>query len=236
MERSGNTLNLVGDGDEIDILEHIEAVFGVTFSDAEAVQCETVGTLYELLAAKLDASNERRPVCFTAVSFYRLRRALYAVTGVRGIGPKTRLDDLFPGGRIGAAAKVLKERTGMELPDPELGTIAGAVFLILFWGCPVLAIALSEFAAFDGAGYVWIAGWALIYPLVRYARYRAPAFCTDAGGLARAMAGLNHRRLSTEFGVSHRDDVWNALVEVCRNGTRFSGPIDRETRFFASAR
>ncbi len=235
MVKSENTLNLIED-DDIDILKHIEVVFGVTFSNAEPAQCETVGMLHELLAAKLDASEDRRPACFTAVTFYRLRRALHAVTGASGIGPKTRLDDLFPRGKIGSAAKVLKEHTGMELPDPQLGLFATAAVFVLFWGSFLLAIHLITFAKLGGAGYFALVGWALIYPLVRYARYRVPAYCTDVGGLARALAGLNHRRLSTEFGINHRDDIWNALVEVCRNGTGFSGPIDRETTFFASAR
>jgi len=46
-----NSLNLVGDGDEIDILEDIEGVFDVRFSDDEAERCETLGDVHDVLTA-----------------------------------------------------------------------------------------------------------------------------------------------------------------------------------------
>ncbi len=228
-----NSFYLCGDGDDVDILYDIEATFGVKISDDEAKSLFTLGDLHDLLVSKLNASDLRRSVCLTAVSFYRLRRALIELTGFKDISPQTRLDSVFPSGKIGRIATEIEEEIKMKLPPPELGRLAGTLALSVIIGTPVLAIISGLFIG-HWAWFVLLL-WALLVPLFRFAPYRAPGYCVDVGRLAKAMAGLNYGRLAAELGVSHADDVWNALVEVIKNQTVVSRPVDRETTFFASA-
>jgi hypothetical protein len=69
-----SSLGLSGDLDDVDLVEDIEAAFGLRFSDDEIERCSTVGHLFELVENKLpDASFGG---CATAMTFYRLRRGL----------------------------------------------------------------------------------------------------------------------------------------------------------------
>lgn len=233
--RDENSLHLVGDGDDVDILYNIEAAFDVTISDEEAENLFTLGQLHDLLVSKLNASDTRRSACVTAVSFYRLRRALIEITGKMDICPATRLDRIFPGGRIGRNSKEIEKHTGMRLPQSELGGVASLLLLIVFFGTPVIA-ALSGFFLIGDWGWAVLLVWLVIVPLLRFAPYRAPARCIDVGSLTKAMAGLNHGLLSTGLGVNHRYDVWNALVEVIKDYTGGDRPLDRETTFIPSSK
>lgn len=49
MSSVGNRLNLVGDGDDVDVLLSVEEAFGVKIADAEAEGCEKVGQLFNLV-------------------------------------------------------------------------------------------------------------------------------------------------------------------------------------------
>jgi hypothetical protein len=40
-----DTLNFVGDGDDVDVIHAVERTFGIKLTDAEAVQTRTVGQL-----------------------------------------------------------------------------------------------------------------------------------------------------------------------------------------------
>jgi hypothetical protein len=81
MSKAANCLNLVGDGDDIDVLYAIEKTFGVKLSDAEAVHCETVGQLYDVVSSKLNMPEVRNLRCPTALAFFRLRAALRRLAG-----------------------------------------------------------------------------------------------------------------------------------------------------------
>ncbi|MCZ6839058.1 MAG: hypothetical protein O7G13_07260 [Alphaproteobacteria bacterium] len=231
-KKTENSLYLYGDGDDVEILEGVEATFDVKISDDEAPSLYTLGDLYDLLVSKLNASDSRRSICLTAASFYRLRRALTELTGVKDISPRTQLDSIFPNGKIGQAAKQIEHHTKMRLPIPELGKLATTLVMMLFFGTPILAIAIGQVIGHWGWSVLLL--WALVVPLLKFAAYRAPEYCSDVGSLAKTMAGLNYSLLSAEFGVSHQDDVWNALVEVLKNQALTSGPINQETTFFSS--
>ena len=232
--KNKNSLYLIGDGDDVDILYDVEAAFGVKISDDEAPRLFTLGDLHDLLVSKLNASDARRSVCLTAVSFYRLRRALIELTGFKDISPQTRLDSVFPSGKIGPIAEEIEGHSAMKLPQSELGRLANAILQIVLFGTPALAIASGHFLI-GGWGWAVLLLWTLVLPLLMFATKRPPGYCEDVGDLAKAMAGLNYGLLAAEFRVSHRDDVWNALVEVIKDQALSSKPVDRETTFFASA-
>lgn len=226
-----NTLDLVGDGDDVDIIMEVQSAFGVAIGDREAAGCLTVGDVHRLLTEKLGADYEKRSVCLSAVSFYRLRRALQEISGLRRIMPKTRLDHVIGARQFGPILKKLQEQTGLMMPYCELGPLASSVLLLLAFTSPVAAIAFAPSMGYWTVS--WLLGWLLIGPLYNIADQFPPGDCPDVGSFAKRVAGLNYGLLSAEFGVCHPDDVMNALVEVIRDTVGFTDPIDYETTFFA---
>ena len=57
-----NTVDLVGDGDDVDLLEAIERAFDLKLTDDEASDLETIGDLYHLVKAKVKSNPDFDPV------------------------------------------------------------------------------------------------------------------------------------------------------------------------------
>lgn len=228
---SKNTLDL-HDLDDVELLEAIESACGITYSNEEAERLRTVGDVYETLVEKLKAHDERRQVCFTAICFYRLRRALRELGPIADIRPNSRIEELFPTRRVDPVLERIQKRTGMALPTPGLGGFTSALTITLVLCVPVAAVVFTK--SVGSWGLLALLGWPVAYLLCRFARTYIPDHYADVGALARAMAGLNLGSLIDEFGVRHKGDIWNALVIVIRNYTGFDGAIDRETTFFSS--
>lgn len=111
-----NTLGLGGDGDDGQFVEDIEEIFAVRVTDAEAAPLHTVGDLFVLLSKKLNAVHDRRPVCFSAHAFYRIRRALTDDIVDRSIQPATDLGVLVGERDARRWRKELENITGLHVP------------------------------------------------------------------------------------------------------------------------
>lgn len=57
-----NTVGLVGDMDDVDILEAIEEAFGIKIGDEEAEKLESVGNLCNLVKAKVRSNSDFDPI------------------------------------------------------------------------------------------------------------------------------------------------------------------------------
>ena len=229
-----NTLDLSGDLDDVELLEAIESACGIKYSNEEAERLRTVGDAYDTLVEKLKAYDERRKVCFTAICFYRLRRALREITPITEIRPNTRFEELFPVRRVDPVLKRIEDLTGMALPARDMGSVAAALTVTFGLCTPIVTLVLIQFIGWWGL--LALLGWSVTYLLWRFARTCVPDRYADVGTLARAMAGLNLASLIDEFGVRHKGDIWNALVVAIRNYTGFGGTINHETTFFSSAK
>ena len=62
-----NTVNMVGDGDDVDIVLDIEKTFGIQITEAEAEKIRTVGELYDLVCSKVDL--EANGICLSGRAF-----------------------------------------------------------------------------------------------------------------------------------------------------------------------
>jgi hypothetical protein len=174
-----DSLNLVGDGDDIDVIRDVERAFGIQIADHEAEAIRTVGQLYDLIQARCPGAD-RTQACLSQVAFYRLRRAL-APTDKTAITPRTPIAIVHTvgGGSTAKAWTELARRPGLTLPrletpftfaaTPSLRTTLGSVAigaacfaawavvlrlppLIFLLGLPLLGIAAGLFvhAAFRG--------------------------------------------------------------------------------------
>ncbi len=228
-----NTLDLVGDGDDTDLIEEIEASFGIELEDGETETLKTIGDLQDVLVRKLGASDRRREGCLTAAAFYRLRRAVSDVEGCQDIAPATPLDSHLVGSDYGKWREEVARRSGLRLPVGEAGPLVTVVFLLLFFGSPIAAAIFCFCFVYGPWGLLALAGWALLRPSCRLRPDLAPSEHPDLGSLARVVVCLNYRKLSDALGSRHPDDIFIALEGIVRHTIDFDGTIDRRTSFFA---
>jgi acyl carrier protein len=82
--------------DSVEIVMELEERFGINLPDHELHTARTVADLAALVIARLPKTGS--PVCPTACSFYRLRRALMAVTGADrdSVRPSVGMDQFLP--------------------------------------------------------------------------------------------------------------------------------------------
>ena len=232
--KAENSLYLVGDGDDVDLLTDIEAAFDLTLSDDEAANLYTLGDLNDMLSTKLKATEGRHEVCLTAVAFHRLRRALAKLSGIPDVGPRTNLKEILPDRKFSRLKPVIEDLSGLQLPAPEMGDAASILTLLLMFGTPVLAL-VSGLLIGQWAWAVLLL-WVLLVPLFKFAANQLPHHCSNVGSLAKAIAVLNQGRFAAEFGFSHRDDIWKALADIIDYHGLSRKPVDRQTTFFASAK
>lgn len=217
-------LPLAGDGDDVDLLEEIESAFGIHFSDAEAVDCLTVGDMYQLILRKLPDREKRTDACRTARAFYRLRRAIIAMHPQENVRPGTRLDELAPWYARGRLLRELSRATGLRMPFWTLNPV-GIIFAIALIGGGAAAY------RWTGAAVGVIGACGIIWLCVHFAS--APKRIRTVGDLAKAVAGINIATLQLPGERLHDREVWSVLEENIRNLLSYDGPITRATRFFA---
>ena len=71
-----NTLGLDDDWEPVEVVEGVEAAFDIRVTDSEAATLLRVGDLHRLLRNRFSNSQEASGHCATAMTYYRLRRAL----------------------------------------------------------------------------------------------------------------------------------------------------------------
>ena len=235
-----DTLNLVGDGDDVDIVCDVERTFGITLTDAEAAQTRTVGQLYDLI--ELKRPGARTQACLSQMAFYRLRRALKTM-GVEGeIMPQTPVSILeqIEARSIAAKWRWLAQSSGLDLPRLEIhfrrleriirwqGPFVWGALLCL---SAAFAIPLDNRLMLLLAGALCIdvglccAGW-LTFRTV-------PRRIFTIGELAQEAAGRSFAKLTTESKDCAPSDRWFALTWMLREHTGHKAGITRQTTFFA---
>ncbi|WP_431202001.1 acyl carrier protein [Bradyrhizobium betae] len=238
-----DTLNFVGDGDDVDVIFDVERTFGIKLTDAEAEQTRTVGQLYDLIELKRSNAESRTEACLSQMAFYRLRRALKTM-GIEGeITPQTPisvLEQIEPPSRA-AKWRRLAQCSGLDLPGLETSYLMSgrwprpsrwAVAVVLgLLGClwPAFGITLDyrlvlllATALYFGFVHVW---W-LMFRTV-------PRRILTTGELAREAAGVSFVKLTAENTTCAPSDRWFALTAILRRHTGHETGITRQTTFFA---
>src|SRR5215472_708913 len=228
MTKAANCLNLVGDGDEIDVLYAIEEAFGVKISDAEARRCETVGQLFDIVSSKLNIPEARNLRCPTALAFYRLRAALRRLGHVHRVTTKTDLRAIFRAYGAKRLHLSLSSEADLKLPALQLHPASTAV-LTFVTACGV-AVSLCV------GSWLALLGCAVLAIILGFVLPKTiPQRMASLGDFAADCAAWNYGRLSEQAGGARRGDVWKALTTVVREsaGTGFTGKMNYDTRFFA---
>lgn len=240
-----DTLGMVGDGDDLDILRDVEQMLGVSVSDHEAACAMTVGDLHRIVAGKL-SSTSLATACFSQIAFHRLRKAATDL----GVEPRLRPADdirrLFADCRTRLEHRrrwaQLERSSGLTLPmlEPPSAKRSGNAsprpprpIVSPFWlvGVSTLAFLVHLLGGWIAGGVVVCAVFGSV--LLDWVRATVPTRIKTVGDLAEEAAGASFRTLYAEKRSCHPNDIWFAVVAVCRNVSLHRGEIHPSTTFFA---
>lgn len=202
-----NSLDLDPEYGAIDLIEEVEATFGIEISNEEAERCCTVGDLYEVLAAHLPEWDQQAGNCGSSMVFYRVRRALISVNS-DPVVPSTPLST--SGLTPSRLFKKLSDETELRLPLFPFA-ILGKIGAILLMGGGVFAIvALFNAHWFVGGALALIGliGFSLIW--VDEGRY--PTGVVSVGDLVRRTVPLNSTIVKSAGG--RPADRWSILTAL----------------------
>lgn len=222
----GTSLGLVGDLDDVELIQDVEAAFSVRFDDNDLSRCWTVGDLFTLIERDLPA-DKTTGRCATAMCFYRLRRAIQPWVEPP-LKPNTRID----------ALRGLPVHRLYRLIEIECGLRAPAK-VISIWGClAAMLILVGPFVAYR-VGVVGLLTPAFAIPLFiafRLAPVRLPRDIATFGDLVRAVAARNIGMLAKQGARLGRQDAWSAFREVLAEHTALSkNAIGLETTLLAKS-
>lgn len=206
------SLGLAGDLDDVDLIEDVEAAFGVRLGDDEIEQCSTVGHLFELIEARLPDLPSGR-TCATAMCFYRLRRALQPHS-VIALKPKTSI------GALGSLPvlqlhRIIETECGLR-PPPQY---------ITFWGCLALLLVLALPLGLFAIGMPWwvdLPSAALGIGLYRLAPIQLPGEVETFGDLVKIVSSRSIGALAGQGARLGPKEAWQAFTDVLSDHTQLS--------------
>jgi hypothetical protein len=229
MTNAANCLDLVGDGDDVDVLYAVEEAFRVKISNAEALRCETVGQLFDIVSSKLNLSEARDIRCPTALAFFRLRAALRRLGYLERMTPETDLRTIFRAHGARRLHDSLSREADLRLPHLALHAATLPVLAFVMACGVALSLWFGSWLPLIGSAVVAVV---LVYLLPRAISQRTARL----GDFATHCAAWNYGRLAEQAGGARHLDVWKAITTIVResSGTGFMGEINYETRFFAA--
>ena len=238
-----DSLHLVGDGDDVEVVEWVERVFGISISNRETQETLTVGQLFDLIEAKCGTGATE--MCLSQVAFYRLRRALRELGAASAIEPATPVSVIAAvgGGSIHRAWKQLARQSRLTLPMLET-PFTGKFPKWIEWPLAV-GFVVALIAGVRATRDIWSPGLTVIVGIVGVVLATVgisivwhrvfgtvPRRILTIGDLAREAAGHSFRDLSQKWSVSYADR-WSALLAILRNISGHKLEITRDTTFFA---
>lgn len=202
-----NSLDLDPEYGAIDLLEEVEATFGIEISDGEAECCCTVGDLYEVLEEHLPDWDQQNGNCGSSMVFYRVRRALTSVNN-DPIAPSTPLS--ASGLTPSRLFNMLGAETELRLPLFPFTTV-GKIGAVLFMAGLVFAIV----ALFNAH---WIVGGVLAllslmgFSMMWLDEGRYPSGVVTVGDLVQRTVPLNSSIVKDAGG--RPADRWSVLTAL----------------------
>ena len=202
-----NTLGLVGDGDDLDLLRDLEEVFGLRFGD-ETLRWYTVGDVFAGLRQKVVGRGHG---CATAMAFYRLRRGARDTESGERFGPGTSLDVLRHGANPRSFLKRLGSKSRLRMPSPMMTLPGKTGFLLAVAGfLGLLVVGAVSRSDLPWPMLVVLAGMGLM----RLDPGRFPSGCRTLGDLAEKVAARNFGKLIAEGAAPREKHLWSALLDV----------------------
>jgi hypothetical protein len=220
-----NTLDLDPEWGAIDLIEEVEATFGIKIANEEAEQCATVGDLYDMVSTHAPDWDSQDGSCGTSVVFYRLRRSL-SPRDRRGVVPDTPLVSI--GLQPSRLFKKVADDTGLRLPAYEFTSpgMAGGYLLVGGIIAALVALLTGHWIVSGIAALIALVG----LPLIRLDPGRLPAGIVTVADLVRRTVPLNTPRLKEAGG--RPADRWSVLAALAaEHGVLPPDEIGPETVF-----
>lgn len=215
------SIGVVGDGDDVAILEALEDVFKVAFMEAEAESIRTLEDAYSVICSKLPNDKNEQTKCLTAMAYYRLNRAM------RDHGKAKPSSCVEPPKAISPREfqQQLEEGSGLQL-----SFLTDSSTWVNMLGCSVLAT--------WGAGPVFFSGFQAIavglfifalnlrtWQFAENLDQRVWIFKGTLADLSRQAAEEHIGQLVCEGGKWKETDVWAAMTHIISDETGF--PAER---------
>lgn len=213
LERKGRTmsssLGLQGDFDDIDLIEDVEGAFGFQLSDCDLSHCRTVGDLFELVKARLPTRGLVGN-CATAMTFYRLRRAIQPRITIT-LRPGTSISALSDL-RVQELLRIIKEDCGLRPP----------IHVVSYWGCIALAAIPVLSVAALALGWGWRGAFLsdlLAIIVFRKMPVRLPGTILTFGDLVRSVSSRNIGTLTEQGARLRVSEAWDVFRDVLSDHT-----------------
>ncbi len=202
-----NTLDIDPEWDGIDLIEEVEAAFGIEVADDEAERCWTVSDLHEVIRAHTPNWDEQDGSCPSSAVFYCIRRVL-APDDKREVSPRSALQGAGMSAR--RLFNTLRSETRLRLPIEEataIGVVGGWMCLLGFIGG--LVALFTGAWTLTGLGALVVALGVL---LLRVGPARLPFGVATVGDLVRLTVPLNAQDLALTG--ARPPDRWAILVAL----------------------
>ncbi|SLN63340.1 Acyl carrier protein [Falsiruegeria litorea R37] len=226
--RKSSSVGIVGDSDDVELIEYFEEVFAITFSNKEAENISTLGEAYKTICSKLPPNSEQRKRCLTAMAYYRLNRALCENGKIH---PSVCIE--VPSAMTPKDfQKQLEDRSHLHL-EFLTGTSSWVTILtflqfvtwivgpLIFSGSSAVAASLSIFAISHA-----------IWRIAERSDKRVWIFEGTIGDLSRRASDANIGELVLLGGKWKDADVWQTMTAIISDFTGYpSDQMKPETKF-----
>jgi hypothetical protein len=223
--RLANSLDLDPEWGGIDLIEEVEATFGIEISNQMPERCSTVGDLYSILCELAPQWEYQDGSCGSSMVFYRFRRAMNCGE-FQKVTPTTALSDF--GITPSRFFKRLADDTGLRLPAYDLTWLGNTGGLLITGGSisSVVALLTGHWIVSVAIAPVVVAGILLL----RIDPGRLPDDITSIGDLVKRTVPLNTAILKEAGG--RPGTRWSVLVALAAEyGTLPTEEIGPETFF-----
>jgi hypothetical protein len=211
-------LRLFGE-DSCELVSTIEQSFGMKFSEDELVQATTIGTLAQIVFAKL--KHPVSPQCLSAVMFYRLRRAfveLFEIPRIK-IAPAKSLYELMPWTTRKKQWRTIQNHLNYALPQLTwplwllaLGLLLAAATLYFLFGLKMLRTLGAASAPVGVIGFVSV--FVLVAVILNPLGRGFPRNCETFGDLVKLALARNYGKMAATQGMSSDKEVVQSLLQL----------------------
>lgn len=219
-KREADSVGIVGDGDDIGLIEDFEAVFAISFSDEEGKIINTLGDAYNLICSKLPGDKNQQVKCRTAMAYYRLNRALRERGRLR---PEARVSpptDISPR----SFQRKLEEQSGLKLDFlTRASFLTSALFFLQFFTWIAAPVLFDGVAAFLLAISIATASHGL-WRIADRMDKEVWTFQGTLGDLARKASEINFGKMASQGGRWTESEVWKTMTSIIHDHTGF--PLD----------
>jgi hypothetical protein len=221
------TLGLIGDLDDVELLQDVERAFDVRLPDGELTRCTTVGDIFELVVSQLPEGFTTADRCASTMCFYRVRRVILTFDPGIELRPSTPIEALrrFSIRRL---YRAFERDAGLTPPSACLSG----------WGITFLLLALALPVGLSASAQPWwsaAVAAAIAVCLYRLSPVRLPPGISTVGDLVDHMAARNLAVLAADGARLRPAEAWTAFRKVCAgHAVGEDGEIGANTLIYAA--